>query len=87
MRSLIETEYKRARHLIEDNRDTLEQMAQALLEWETLDSEQINDIMAGRDPRPPKDPQGGGPSPEPAPSGEDAGGRIEPAGGTPAEQP
>ncbi len=30
-------------------------MAKALLEWETIDSDQINDIMEGRDPRPPKD--------------------------------
>jgi cell division protease FtsH len=30
-------------------------MARALLEWETIDSEQIDDIMAGRPPRPPKD--------------------------------
>jgi len=29
-------------------------MTRALLEWETIDSEQINDIMAGREPRPPK---------------------------------
>ena len=30
-------------------------MAKALLEWETIDSEQLDDIMAGKDPRPPKD--------------------------------
>jgi len=87
VRSIIESEYKRARQLIEDNRDTLEKMAQALLEWETLDAHQINDIMEGRDPRPPKDSDGGGPSPEPEPSGDDSGGRVEPAGGTPVEQP
>ncbi|HKJ72462.1 MAG TPA: ATP-dependent zinc metalloprotease FtsH [Gammaproteobacteria bacterium] len=87
VRSIIETEYKRANKLIEDNRDTLEKMAQALLEWETLDAQQINDIMEGRDPRPPKDSDGGGPSPKPAPSGDDSGGRVEPAGGTPVEQP
>jgi cell division protease FtsH len=43
-----------ARKLIEDNRDKVEIMAKALLEWETIDSDQINDIMAGRTPRPPK---------------------------------
>jgi len=30
-------------------------MAKALLEWETIDAEQIDDIMAGKPPRPPKD--------------------------------
>jgi cell division protease FtsH len=30
-------------------------MAKALLEWETIDSEQLDDIMAGKEPRPPKD--------------------------------
>ena len=30
-------------------------MANALLEWETIDSEQIDDIMGGKPPRPPKD--------------------------------
>jgi cell division protease FtsH len=41
-------------------------MAKALLEWETIDAEQLDDIMAGKDPRPPKDftprvpPTGGG---------------------------
>jgi cell division protease FtsH len=51
-------------------------MAQALLEWETLDSDQVNDIMAGKPPRPPKPaqvpqqpPQAGAPgAPEPAPA-------------------
>ena len=40
--------------LIEDNRDKVEAMAKALLEWETIDADQINDIMAGKPPRPPK---------------------------------
>ena len=40
--------------LIEENRDKVETMAKALLEWETIDSEQVNDIMEGRAPRPPK---------------------------------
>jgi len=87
VRSIIETQYKRARQMIEDNRDTLERMAQALLQWETLDANQINDIMNGEDPRPPKGPEGGGPSPSPEPAGGDEGGRTEPAGGAPVEQP
>ncbi|MFP4559737.1 MAG: ATP-dependent zinc metalloprotease FtsH [Thiohalorhabdus sp.] len=88
VRSIIETEYKRARQLIEDHRDTLEKMAEALLEWETLDAQQINDIMEGRDPRPPQGPEGGGPSPEPEPEpAGDSGRPVEPTGGQPAEQP
>ena len=41
--------------MIEDNSDKMHAMAKALLEWETIDSDQLDDIMAGKDPRPPKD--------------------------------
>ena len=45
-----------ARKLIEDNQDKMHSMAKALLEWETIDAEQVEDIMDGRRaPRPPKD--------------------------------
>ncbi len=54
IRRIIDEQYTVARKLIEDNRDKVEIMTRALLEWETLDAEQINDIMAGRPPRPPK---------------------------------
>src|SRR5687767_3044062 len=54
IRRIIDQQYAVARKLIEDNRDKIETMAAALLEWETIDAEQINDIMAGRDARPPK---------------------------------
>jgi len=54
IRRIIDEQYQLARKLIEDNRDKVEAMAAALLEWETIDAEQINDIMAGRPPRPPK---------------------------------
>jgi cell division protease FtsH len=54
IRRIIDTQYKLARKLLEDNRDKVEAMAKALLEWETLDAEQINDIMAGKPPRAPK---------------------------------
>ena len=43
-----------ARKLLEENRDKVEAMAKALLEWETIDADQIDDIMAGKPPRPPK---------------------------------
>ena len=39
---------------------SIENGSKALLEWETIDAEQINDIMAGRDPRPPADVSGSG---------------------------
>ncbi|MFZ1908801.1 MAG: ATP-dependent zinc metalloprotease FtsH, partial [Burkholderiales bacterium] len=54
IRRIIDTQYKLARKLLEDNRDKVETMARTLLEWETLDADQINDIMAGKPPRPPK---------------------------------
>ncbi len=50
---IINEEYARARKIIEDERATIEVMAQTLLEWETLDADQIDDIMAGKPPRPP----------------------------------
>ena len=55
IRRIIDEEYARARKIIEDNRDKIELMAKALLEWETLNSDQIDDIMAGKQPRPPED--------------------------------
>ena len=54
IRRIIDQQYGLARKLIEDNRDKMDAMAHALLEWETIDAEQIDDIMAGRPPRPPK---------------------------------
>ncbi len=50
---IIDEQYARARTIIEDNRDKIETMAKTLMEWETLDAKQIDDIMAGRPPRPP----------------------------------
>ncbi len=54
IRRIIDQQYALARRLIEENKDKIEAMTQALLEWETLDAEQLNDIMDGRPPRPPK---------------------------------
>ncbi len=55
VRRIIDQQYAQARKLIEDNKDKMHAMAKALLEWETIDAEQIDDIMAGKEPRPPKD--------------------------------
>ena len=54
IRRLIDEQYALARRLLEENRDKVEAMTKALLEWETIDADQIDDIMAGKAPRPPK---------------------------------
>ena len=56
IRKIIDEQYTRAREILEGNRSKVESMAGALLEWETIDSDQINDIIDGRPPRPPKVP-------------------------------
>ncbi len=60
IRRIIDEQYTRARGIIEDNRDKVETMATALLEWETLNAGQIDDIMAGGKPRPPQGVDDGG---------------------------
>jgi cell division protease FtsH len=55
IRRIIDEQYQVARKLIEDNQDKMHAMASALLEWETIDADQIDDIMSGRPPRAPKD--------------------------------
>ena len=54
VRRIIDEQYAIARKLIEENQDKMHKMAKVLLEWETIDAAQIDDIMDGRDPRPPK---------------------------------
>jgi cell division protease FtsH len=71
IRRVIDEQYARARKLLEDNRDKVEAMTAALLELETIDADQINDIMAGLPPRPPKPssaPRRPGPTARQAPS-------------------
>ncbi len=55
VRRIIDEQYGVARRLIESHKDKMHAMATALLEWETIDSEQIDDIMSGKPPRAPKD--------------------------------
>ncbi len=74
IRKIIDQQYALAKKLILDNRDKVEAMAKTLLEWETIDADQINDIMAGRPPRPPKPTQ----APQPPPQ-QGAAGAPEPA--------
>ncbi len=54
IRRILDEQYAIARKLIEDNRDKVEAMTAALMEYETIDADQINDIMAGRPVREPK---------------------------------
>ncbi|MFZ6049138.1 ATP-dependent zinc metalloprotease FtsH [Pseudomonas sp. CR3202] len=68
VRRIIDECYTTAKNLLVENRDKLDMMAEALMKYETIDSEQIDDIMAGRAAREPKDWQGGsGTSGTPAP--------------------
>jgi cell division protease FtsH len=55
VRNFIDRNYERSRRLITDNLDKLHAMAAALMKYETIDHEQIDDIMLGKPPRPPRD--------------------------------
>ncbi|MFK0089080.1 ATP-dependent zinc metalloprotease FtsH [Pseudomonas sp. NPDC090755] len=59
VRSIIDQCYATAKQILTDNRDKLDAMADALMKYETIDAEQIDDIMAGRTPREPRDWEGG----------------------------
>ncbi|HSC10547.1 MAG TPA: ATP-dependent zinc metalloprotease FtsH [Rhodanobacteraceae bacterium] len=82
VRAVIDNAYHRARELLTTNIDKLHTMAQTLLQYETIDGEQISAIMEGRTPGPPKDWQ------KPADSGPGASGVGKPAApiGGPAAQ-
>ncbi|MEW6177994.1 ATP-dependent zinc metalloprotease FtsH [Stutzerimonas sp. KH-1] len=59
VRSIIDHCYGTAKQILTDNRDKLDMMAEALMKYETIDAPQIDDIMAGRPPREPRDWEGG----------------------------
>ena len=78
IRSIVDDCYATAKRILEENRDKLDLMAEALLEYETIDRHQIDEIMSGRKPSPPKDwdgptdkpaagPQAASPAPDDAP--------------------
>ncbi|MBK1734259.1 ATP-dependent metalloprotease [Halorhodospira abdelmalekii] len=54
VRAIIDTNYTTAERILREKMDLLHTMADALMKYETIDREQIDDIMQGRDPRPPK---------------------------------
>ena len=88
IRSFIDSNYERAKNILETNIEKLHTMAKALIKYETIDADQIQDIMAGRQPKPPEDwddsepRSGGGKAAEVDPS--DAGGETEGPLGKPA---
>ncbi|HEU4620645.1 MAG TPA: ATP-dependent zinc metalloprotease FtsH [Burkholderiaceae bacterium] len=75
IRRILDEQYALTVRLLNENRDKVEAMVDALMEFETIDAEQIDDIMAGRPCRPPK--PSGGPTPPTSPS--------KPGGGTEAQ--
>lgn len=82
MRSIIDRCYDRSRQLLVDNRDILDNMAKALMQYETIDSEQIDDLMARREVRTPRgwnDSDKSGGTPAPAAADEAAGSMGTPA--------
>ncbi|MDF3935064.1 ATP-dependent zinc metalloprotease FtsH [Pseudomonas citronellolis] len=87
VRRIIDDCYGTAKRLLEENRDKLDMMADALMKYETIDADQIDDIMSGREPREPRDWQGGGSGSTGTPSASrDDGGRKEnPIGGPAGE--
>jgi cell division protease FtsH len=55
IRRILDEQYAIAQKILETNRDKVEIMTEALMQWETIDRDQILDIMGGKPPRPPKD--------------------------------
>ena len=55
IRAVIDCNYQRAETILQDHISILHKMADALMKWETINKDQIDDLMAGREPHPPKD--------------------------------
>jgi cell division protease FtsH len=81
IRRVIDNAYAQARTILTDNRAKLDVMAAALIKYETIDEEQLKDIMAGRTPRAPRDWDETG-----AASGGQGSAKPEPVIGPPASQ-
>tara|TARA_R110002096_G_scaffold117236_1_gene254115 strand:- start:17582 stop:19510 length:1929 start_codon:yes stop_codon:yes gene_type:complete len=80
VRKIIDTNYERADKILKDNIDKLHMMAKALMKYETIDKPQVDEIMAGREPGPPKDWVE-----IPKPKGPDDGSAVADKGDTPGE--
>ncbi|NQD92474.1 ATP-dependent zinc metalloprotease FtsH, partial [Pseudomonas sp. CrR25] len=85
VRSIIDQCYGIAKRLLEDNRDKLDAMAEALMKYETIDADQIEDIMNGRTPREPRDWSGDNDAGTPVVKADEAGRSEKPIGGPAAE--
>ncbi|MDO5696322.1 MAG: hypothetical protein Q4P30_06185, partial [Eubacteriales bacterium] len=55
IRRILDDQYSIAYRILQENADKMEVMCNALMEWETLDADQVKEIMAGKQPSPPKD--------------------------------
>jgi cell division protease FtsH len=88
IRAIIDRNYSRAETILKEHMEQLHLMAEALIKYETIDSDQIDDIMAGRAPRPPAgwdEPDSGAKTGTPA-GKPDQGGKGETKIGGPASQ-
>ena len=66
VRAIVDNCYEVARKILQDNRSKLDAMADALMKYETIDAHQIDDIMDGKPPRPPKGWSDNGSGPKPS---------------------
>ena len=55
IRRILDEQYAVAYKVLNENRDIMEAMCKALMDWETIDADQVKEIMAGKEPSPPKD--------------------------------
>jgi ATP-dependent metallopeptidase hflB len=55
IRRILDEQYQVAYKILDENRDKMETMCKALMDWETIDRDQVLEIMAGKQPSPPKD--------------------------------
>ncbi|MDH1338314.1 ATP-dependent zinc metalloprotease FtsH [Ectopseudomonas oleovorans] len=85
VRRIIDECYATAKKLLVENRDKLDAMAEALMKYETIDAEQIDDIMNGREPREPRGWDGGGDSGAPQAKVDEPDRSEKPIGGPAAE--
>ena len=85
VRKIIDRNYERAKSILEEHEDKLHVMAKALMKYETIDQEQVKDIMEGREPRPPEGWDEPDDMPPPKGAQEDNPGTVTPIGGPASE--
>ncbi len=82
VRLIIDRNYQRSTRILRENEPRLHLMADALIRYETIDTDQIKDIMEGREPRPPQDPTDETPSDGDSQAVEDGSDGESPASGS-----